>query len=410
MVQRVKELSSLAKSCDVLAKIHIAVSADELLSSKQMKCQIETFEVWLGVSRQKFKNYYLPVIKNFAEIVQKLPYPQNHSSLLVFSLLDTFSILRRFKNSLGYESFSESEEDFTTITEHNSIYSYAVFSAALLKNLSDAYSQLKVTLLNFDGQPKGDWSILTGPIKRGWYYRVTEVIHANHSELPLEFYRRLLPYQGWIWLAKDESLFADWSSIFLGNRNNRLARVISEMAVKQSEPFFANNDSSFQASHKSKVSMLDSDGAIYEQQKIVNEKVVDTKIINRNTISYHECRDVVKTEHVNFFMQWLKLQLENNFLQLKLTRGSLHCLIDGCLLESPAVLSLFSLYWCGQDHYSSEFKEDFLMQLNCFSLKLTRTYVNKATGKKCEGVFIAVNVNLLTKVGLVVDTDLIKAS
>ena len=116
---------------------------------------------------------------------------------------------------------------------------YAVFSAALLKDVGKVVSQQHITLVDTDGNYLNDWNPLTGTMlgQAEFYkiYQMGERYLRIESEITPLLAQKVMPREGFLWLSSDLAIFSDWLAALLGEEGVGGREIAWSLALMKPE-------------------------------------------------------------------------------------------------------------------------------------------------------------------------------
>jgi len=185
----------------------------------QRSSQIKTIQQLAGVPKAHWRTLYMDALLAFAGYVQQLPASEAHHHPGAGGLLDhTLEVVThalRIRRGHLLPHGADAEE----ITAKKDVWTYAVFSSALLHDVGKPLMDQVVTLYDKQGQELGYWDALTTPmISDGWYrirYRKNRQ-YRLHERTALLLSRLILPATALNWLASDRAVLAAWMATVSG--------------------------------------------------------------------------------------------------------------------------------------------------------------------------------------------------
>jgi len=185
----------------------------------QRSSQIKTIQQLAGVPKAHWRTLYMDALLAFAGYVQQLPASEAHHHPGAGGLLDhTLEVVThalRIRRGHLLPHGADAEE----ITTKKDVWTYAVFSSALLHDVGKPLMDQVVTLYDKQGQELGYWDALTTPmISDGWYrirYRKNRQ-YRLHERTALLLSRLILPAPALNWLASDRAVLAAWMATVSG--------------------------------------------------------------------------------------------------------------------------------------------------------------------------------------------------
>lgn len=181
--------------------------------------QINTIQQFAGVPKAHWRSLYLDAILAFAAYVQQLPASEAHhhsgaGGLLDHSLEVVIHSLRIRRGHLLPQG-ADAEE----ITAKKDVWTYAVFSSALLHDVGKPLMDQIVTLYDKQGRDMGVWDALTTPMTGAGWYRIryrNERQYRLHERAALLLAKLVLPIPALNWLAADRTVLSTWLAAVSG--------------------------------------------------------------------------------------------------------------------------------------------------------------------------------------------------
>jgi len=193
--------------------------------------QVKTIQQLAGVPQAHWRTLYMNALLAFAGYVQQLPASEAHHHPGAGGLLDhTLEVVThalRIRRGHLLPHGADAEE----ITAKKDVWTYAVFSSALLHDVGKPLMDQVVMLYDKQGHELGHWDALTTPmISDGWYrirYRKDRQ-YRLHERTALLLSRLILPVPALNWLTSDRAVLAAWMATVSGNYED--AGVIGEIS------------------------------------------------------------------------------------------------------------------------------------------------------------------------------------
>lgn len=203
-----------------------------LLAGRGHKALLRELKEHCLMKGEDFNYFYAKLVSDFAEFVQVLPvsFESPLSSLLNRSLARAILALRH-----------ERENNQGT---RDVLIEYAIFTAALLQDVSKIMSHYRIVATEKTGEFISLWQPLAGSLlELGAYYKIypLDAIHQRleHDTVVLLARQLLSGYSGdpraFNWLSEDPNIFADWLAALHGGRlqGGRITHTLS--LIKQDE-------------------------------------------------------------------------------------------------------------------------------------------------------------------------------
>lgn len=178
--------------------------ARDLLSKVKRTWWLEQIKTFVNIPEAHYQVLYQGLIERFAEFVQILPCRPGGK---------LGGMLTR---GLG-RAFLAVQHLFTTEDRVHPRLAYAVFTSALLVDVSKVFDFYQLTVCDEKGKSIEEWIPYKGSmVGVGHYFRVRRYggratrVHQHATAL---FAHILLPREGFLWLAEDRILFNNWLSM-----------------------------------------------------------------------------------------------------------------------------------------------------------------------------------------------------
>ncbi|WP_168175498.1 MobH family relaxase [Methylocaldum sp. 14B] len=219
------------------------LSPRELLLSRRQ--HVNLIEELAGVTRHHFQAYYVAAINRFAEFVQQLPASEAHHHAYAGGMLDHGLEVAAIALKLRQAYLLPPDAVPEDINHKRDLWTYAVFTAALLHDLAKPAVDQVVTVFDERGKDFGQWdpwigSLTDDPHAR-WYRTafVPKRQYRLHEKASLLLVNRIIPAEGLAWLAGDRGAFSAWLSCIGGDLAE--AGVMGEIVNKADGESVARN-------------------------------------------------------------------------------------------------------------------------------------------------------------------------
>lgn len=198
------------------------LSAQELLKTPIRTQQLKEIHTRVNLAKNYFDALYTPVLNNLAEYLQSLPDTvklyQVKGGLLTYSLERCVRVLRlREKHAFSYD-----ENPMQKIDSEKPLWTYVVCTATLLRDVGIIATNYPVQLVTQQGDFVKEWSPFDGSMiqQDGKYYLFKDLnpqpLHFSLQSTPM-LARRLLPKEGFDWIASDHRALKAWIAILCGD-------------------------------------------------------------------------------------------------------------------------------------------------------------------------------------------------
>ncbi len=183
------------------------LSASELLGQRQET--VNRLKGWSALSETQFDVVFLPLILAFAGYVQALPHGEQ-GTILDVRLQQAERVLRR-RRGVILPSGAEPEQ----IAREEDLWTYAVFSIALLRRLARDIDAWEITLYSAHHQAVGRWTPYEAA--DGWgawegarCYRLKRQTASGGGDWTPLIVRALMPSAALNWLWRKSAVFDVW--------------------------------------------------------------------------------------------------------------------------------------------------------------------------------------------------------
>lgn len=260
---------------------------DELLFGQRHKGLLRQIHDLAELSAEDFDRSYAKLIQHFMEFVQVLPHETSGiiGSLLNYSLARAVAV---------FQKYCQVRKGHLT-----PLLRFAVFSAALLKDVGRVLSNQRVVMVDETGEFHRDWNPLSGSMigQTDFYklYPISASYLRLESEVAPLLARQLIPHDVFLWLSSDLPIFADWLAALLGEEGAASKEITWALALIKREDIIA----------------------------ILNS--LDTPLI--------EGQIPAATEHGEAFYQWIKQGIERGDIAVNTDDASVHVVNEGVLIE-----------------------------------------------------------------------------
>ncbi|MEW8322371.1 MAG: MobH family relaxase [Candidatus Thiodiazotropha taylori] len=219
--------------------LHAQTAADLL---RWYQAQLSRIRQLTSIPDGHYNKLYNDLIQRLAELVQLLPASEAHhhahaGGLLQHSLETAEAALRIRQSYLLPQGGIPEQQSLKA-----DLYTYAVFTAALLHDIGKPLADQLIHIHRADGRVD-EWAPLGGPMSIGSNYSITfrrDRKYQIHEKLPLLLVQWTIPIEGQVWLNSDLSLLEQWTEALSGS-NIDDANAISEIIKKADQYSVANN-------------------------------------------------------------------------------------------------------------------------------------------------------------------------
>ncbi|WP_342220075.1 TraI domain-containing protein [Rickettsiella endosymbiont of Miltochrista miniata] len=217
------------KSKKLQTDLYVIKSADELLNSENNLALIETIKSLIKPSNRF--NYYLPVIKKFAEFVQDIPLTQHGFFNQEINFLERGLERSTRTLTLCLKYFFPEEINFSNISDKEALWVYAAFTAALFLDIGKLFVKYSIMLYHKEAYPLKIWELCKGSmLGQGYYYEI-DYIKENFDNLEKSTTHILarqvldsvtninLETKGFDWIASDLRVLETWLNLLSGEED-----------------------------------------------------------------------------------------------------------------------------------------------------------------------------------------------
>lgn len=264
------------------------LSGEELLFSHRHKGLLRQIrDLAAEFSQEDFDRSYGSLMRNFMEFVQVLPHKPNG---IMGSLLN-YSLARAVATFQKYCQLRK--------TQTTPLLKFAVFSAALLKNVGRVVSNQRIVLTDEAGEFYRDWNAFSGSmIGQSQFYKMYPIsaayLRIEKEATPL-LARQLIPHDIFLWLSSDLVIFSDWLAALLGEEGVGSKEISLTIALIKREDIIA--------------------------------------ILNTLDGALVDAHEPAATEHGEAFYKWLKAGIESGEIAVNTDDASVHVVNEGVLVE-----------------------------------------------------------------------------
>lgn len=219
------------------------LSANELL--EKQRHHVNLVEELAGTTHYHFDRYYFGLLTRFTEFVQQFPSSEAHHHAHPGGMLDHSLEVAVTALKLRQAYLLPPGSPPEDINHKRDVWTYAVFTAALLHDLAKPAVDQIVTVFDASGEHSWCWDPWAGNLTddpRACWYRVEfapKRQYRLHEKTSLLLVNRIIPAEGLSWLASDREAFSAWLSCIAGDMAQ--AGVIGEIVGKADGESVARN-------------------------------------------------------------------------------------------------------------------------------------------------------------------------
>lgn len=207
------------------------LNTEELLFSSRHKGLLRQFRDLSDLSAEHYDQIYTQLIYRFLEFAQLLPYKPNG---ILGSLINR-----------GLARAAATLQKYCQIRQKAAtpLLRFAVFSAALLKDLGRVISNQRIVLVDASGDFIQDWNPFAGSMlkQRAEYFKMYPIGKRYvriESEATLLFAEQVMPREAFLWLSSDLSVFSSWLAALLNHTDADAKEITWALALMKPEDIF----------------------------------------------------------------------------------------------------------------------------------------------------------------------------
>ena len=248
------------------------------------------------LSLELYAVLYRELICRFVEFVQVLP-THNDSplcGLMNEGLIRGMNVLHQF---------------ITQYSRATPLERYAVFSAALLRDIARVVVNQKIFVTDTEGNFIKEWQPFAGALtkdKEAESYRMMPLSSTyqrmTHSITPI-LARQLLPQEGFAWITSDATIFVDWLDALRDEDSEGTGRIANTL--------------------QHYMSLLEGGGM---------ESLPDIPISLEGSSA---------TQYADSFLAWLQKGLANGEIAVNTPHAGVHVTKEGVFLEKPGIFKQY---------------------------------------------------------------------
>ncbi|MCG7865870.1 MAG: TraI domain-containing protein [Candidatus Thiodiazotropha taylori] len=200
---------------------------------RRYQAQLSRIRQLTSIPDGHYNKLYNDLIQRLAELVQLLPASEAHhhahtGGLLQHSLETAVAALRIRQSYLLPQGGIPEQQSLKA-----DLYTYAVFTAALLHDIGKPLADQLIHIHHSDGRVD-EWAPLGGPMPIGSTYSITfrrDRKYQIHDRLPLLLVQWTVPIEGQVWLNSDLLLLEQWTDALSGfniDDTNAISEIIKK--------------------------------------------------------------------------------------------------------------------------------------------------------------------------------------
>lgn len=204
--------------------------ADELLNTENNLILVEKLRSLIKPT-SRFNYFYLPAIKKFSEFVQDIPLIQDGVFNRQINFLERGLERSSRTLSLCLEYFFPEEVNFSNVSDKNTLWIYAIFTAALFLDIGKLAIKYSINL--YQNEKKDSfkkWNLYLGAINKTYKYQIDYIKenfdNLEHAVTPI-LARQILDSltdissegEGFNWIASDLKVLETWLNLLSGKED-----------------------------------------------------------------------------------------------------------------------------------------------------------------------------------------------
>ncbi|MDH5180864.1 MAG: TraI domain-containing protein [Gammaproteobacteria bacterium] len=205
----------------------VKLPSDLLAPHSRMVREIQQL---VGVPQAHWQALYQDALLAYTNYVQLMPASEAHHHAVSGGLLrhglEVVLHALRLRRAHLLPQGADTEE----IVAKRDVWTYAVFSAALLHDIGKPLMDQIITCFDQNGKEIGPWDALTAPMSANSWYRIRfrrEREYGLHEQVAPLLTRLIIPSIALTWLAADRGLLATWLAAVNGTHEE--AGILGEI-------------------------------------------------------------------------------------------------------------------------------------------------------------------------------------
>ena len=324
-------------------------NADALLNPHMNK--LYQLKHLVSVTPEDYQHYYMDLIQSVARLFQQLPSPcyEKYSQAGDLLKLTLERVVTALKLRRAY--MLPAGADTETCYKEQDVWTYAIFTASLLKDVWQVGAYFEVSIL--DSHRVFNWNVKEQLfLSEGQHYRYTLKTAPvwqpiEHNYLLCE---SLLPAIGLMWLRQHPQLFEEWLQIINGEVTvtSKLCEIIQNAESYLNQSSLKNNEVESPIilnslkKDKGQGEMISAKSNKVEAAKTSHESALENSLLQENLQTELEKPVASKPDDkAEAFILWLKNSLANKKLSINEKDALVHLVAEGLLLVFPAIIEIF---------------------------------------------------------------------
>ncbi len=276
-------------------------TAAALLADKRYRFYIEQVKELAGLPEDHFNHFYQAFIYRFAEFVQVIPDDPNSplGSFITNGLLRGLNTLHQF---------------VTQFEKPSPLERYALFTACVLRDISHIITGQKIYITDDKGATIKLWQPFCGPLTEeteGKSYKIfpmAQIYNRIGKSLRVTLARQVMGENGFLWIASDIRLFAEWIDALIEEDEEGSGRLVKVIRVYRR-----------------------SGGGIIDNLPHTETDILDSPA----------------TKHADAFYDWLLNGLQDGSISTNTSDSNVHITDVGVFLQTPGIFDDFARLYQG---------------------------------------------------------------
>jgi hypothetical protein len=218
------------KTKNARTNLYSVKKADDLLNTENNLVLIKKIRSLIKPA-SRFNYFYLPIIQKFADFVQDIPLIQHVFLNQQINFLERGLERSSRTLSLCLEFFFPQEVNFSNISEKNTLWIYAIFTAALFLDIGKLAVKYSIKLYkNEEEDSFKKWNLHLGAINEAYKYQIDYIKenldNLKHAITPILARQILnsatnisLEGEGFNWIASDLNVLETWLNLLSGKED-----------------------------------------------------------------------------------------------------------------------------------------------------------------------------------------------
>jgi hypothetical protein len=214
------------------------LNGEELLKQKAIDNYVTEIKQLLSCPLNVYESIYKIALVRLAEFCQALPYAQ-YADSGEYGFLERQLRLAIAALKLRRGKFFPKDANAETIAHDDGMWTYAIFSVAIMHGVYQIKNQVTVSLFNKNGESAGLWTPIAGSLyETGLLYKwhfgsiIDHVVEDKVTQGII--LSKLAPISIFRWMHSNKEVFTTWFNAVINNRDekNIINDLIDEAAEK----------------------------------------------------------------------------------------------------------------------------------------------------------------------------------